>query len=98
MAIPPDDREARAPSGVLGGDLAGFPNGRRLADDVTDIEVRAIACGYGQILHDLLGVCTNAPNDQLTDGNEANSNENGFLPSFPYVAKPNNGYDHTGHR
>ena len=28
--------------GVLGGDLAGFPNGRRLADDVTDIELQAI--------------------------------------------------------
>jgi len=28
---------------VLGGDLAGFPNGRRLADDVTDIELRALA-------------------------------------------------------
>ena len=96
-AVPPTTVNP-SPYGVLAGDLAGFPNGRRLADDVTDIEVRAIACGYGQILHDLLGVCTNTPNDQLTDGNEANSNENGFLPSFPYVAKPNNGYDHTGHR
>src|SRR3954453_2030925 len=28
--------------GVLGGDVAGFPNGRRLADDVTDIELRVI--------------------------------------------------------
>ena len=36
--------------GVLGGDLAGFPNGRRLEDDVTDIELRALACGYGAVL------------------------------------------------
>src|SRR4029079_16070897 len=27
---------------VLDGDLQGFPNGRRLADDVTDIELRAV--------------------------------------------------------
>ena len=84
--------------GAIAGQLDGFPNGRRLGDDIIDIELRAAAEGYGPILHSLLGVCTNAPNDQLTDGNEANSNENGFLPSFPYVAKPNNGYDHTGHR
>src|SRR4029453_4536404 len=33
--------------GALGGDFAGFPNGRRLEDDVTDIELRALTCGYG---------------------------------------------------
>ena len=31
--------------GVLAGDTAGFPNGRRLADDVVDIELRVIAGG-----------------------------------------------------
>lgn len=30
--------------------LAGFPNGRRLEDDVVDIELRAFACGYGPIV------------------------------------------------
>jgi len=41
LAIPP----AKSPSifGVLGGDLAGFPNGRRVADDVFTIELRALA-------------------------------------------------------
>ena len=41
MAIPP----ASQPSifGVVGGDLAGFPNGRRVFDDVVSIELRAIA-------------------------------------------------------
>src|SRR4030095_9268402 len=33
--------------GLLAGDFAGFPNGRRLEDDVVDIELRAFACGYG---------------------------------------------------
>ena len=39
-AVPPD----RAPSrlGVIGGDLQGFPNGRRLADDVIDIELQVL--------------------------------------------------------
>ncbi|MCY1139684.1 DUF4331 domain-containing protein [Actinoplanes sp. Pm04-4] len=40
-AVPP----AKEPSkfGILGGDLAGFPNGRRIADDVVSISIRAIA-------------------------------------------------------
>jgi hypothetical protein len=40
-AIPP----AANPSnlGLLGGDLAGFPNGRRVFDDVATIELRALA-------------------------------------------------------
>ncbi len=37
--------------GVLGGDLAGFPNGRRVFDDVTTIELRAIAGVTYQLLH-----------------------------------------------
>ena len=38
-------RRVPAPSnlGILGGDLAGYPNGRRVFDDVTTIELRAIA-------------------------------------------------------
>ena len=92
---------------MLAGDLQGFPNGRRLADDVTDIELRAVACGYGSLLADpmVVGLCNFTPNNLIGDGaqgpaapQEADANENAFLPAFPYVAKPNNGYDHTGHR
>ena len=43
--------------GVLDADLCGFPNGRRLLDDVTDIEIRAVADGYGPILNAVLGRC-----------------------------------------
>src|SRR5579883_2191683 len=41
MAIAPSS----SPSilGILGGDVAGFPNGRRVSDDVVTIEVRAVA-------------------------------------------------------
>jgi hypothetical protein len=41
MAIPPSS--SPNPLGILGGDLAGFPNGRRVFDDVVTIEIRAIA-------------------------------------------------------
>ncbi|MEV6303567.1 DUF4331 domain-containing protein [Actinoplanes sp. NPDC051861] len=40
-AIPPAEKENKF--GVVGGDLAGFPNGRRIADDVVSISLRAIA-------------------------------------------------------
>ena len=40
-AIPPTRQPDRF--GVLGGDLAGFPNGRRVGDDVVSIALRAIA-------------------------------------------------------
>jgi len=81
--------------GALAGDFQGFPNGRRLADDVTDIEVRALACGYGPILAGALGLCNLSPNNILGDG--VNKNEENFLSRFPYVAPPNQGYKHTGH-
>jgi hypothetical protein len=37
------------PLGVPAGDLAGFPNGRRLEDDVTDVGLRVVADGYGEL-------------------------------------------------
>jgi hypothetical protein len=92
-AIAPSASPSRL--GVLDGDLGGFPNGRRLADDVTDIEIRAVACGYGSVLQSLLGLCNFSPNNVLGDGVDVN--ENAFLPNFPYVAAPNQGYAHTGH-
>ena len=93
-AIAPDGSED--PLGALAGDFQGFPNGRRLGDDVTDIEIRAVACGYGPILAGALGLCNLSPNNVVGDG--VNANENAFLSSFPYVAVPNRGYEHTGHK
>jgi len=93
-AIPPT--ATPNPLGALAGDFQGFPNGRRLVDDVTDIEVRALACGYGPILAAALGLCDLTPNNTLGDGVDVN--ENNFLTQFPYVAAPNRGYEHTGHR
>jgi Domain of unknown function (DUF4331) len=92
-AVPPTASPNRL--GVLAGDLQGFPNGRRLGDDVTDIELRAVACGYGSVLQGLLGLCNFAPNNLIGDGVDAN--ETTFAATFPYVAAPNRGYEHTGH-
>jgi hypothetical protein len=76
---------------VLDGDLAGFPNGRRLTDDVVDIELRAFAQGYGSFLNGLLGLPNKTPNNLLGDGVDANDLQ--FLPVFPYVALPHQGYE-----
>jgi hypothetical protein len=76
---------------VIDGDLAGFPNGRRLADDIVDIDLRAFAEGYGPILEGLLGLPNKSPNNQLGDGVDANDRP--FLASFPYVGTPHQGYE-----
>ena len=86
LSIPPAASPNRL--GVLAGDLAGFPNGRRLADDVVDIELRVVA----GVLVDGFNV---APNNQLGDGIDANDVP--YLPYFPYVAPPHNPRNHEHH-
>lgn len=82
--------------GVLNGDAAGFPNGRRLEDDVTDIELRAIADGYGTFLNTNFSLPNLTPNNTVGDG--VNENDMPFLDTFPYVATPHQGYEHTHHK
>jgi hypothetical protein len=90
--------------GLLAGEFAGFPNGRRLEDDVTDIELRAFACGYGPIVGPIIegfGFCKRSdevapnanrtPNNQLGDG--VDTNDKAFMTTFPYVASPHQGYE-----
>jgi hypothetical protein len=93
VAIPPAASPNRL--AVIEGDLAGFPNGRRLADDVTDIELRALAEGYGPVLNAVLGVPNRTPNNTLGDG--VDTNDVGFLSTFPYVATPHAGYESMPH-
>jgi hypothetical protein len=78
-AIKPSDNPSRL--GILGGDNAGFPNGRRPADDVVDIELRALAGGTP-----LTPDFNHAPNNQLGDGVDANDVP--LRQSFPYLADP----------
>jgi len=77
--------------GVLNGDFAGYPNGRRLEDDIVDIDLRAFAEGYGSILQSALGLPNRAPNNLLGDG--VDQNDKPFLTSFPYLAAPFQGYE-----
>ncbi len=71
--------------GLLGGDVAGFPNGRRVHDDVTDIALRAVAGGTP------FTPATNvAPNNALGDGVSFNP-EGPLLNRFPYLLPPNQG-------
>jgi hypothetical protein len=72
--------------GLLAGQNDGFPNGRRLIDDVTDIELRALAGGTP-----FTPAFNHAPNNALTDG--VDSNDKPFLTAFPYVPAPKSGYD-----
>jgi hypothetical protein len=81
LGVPPSATPNRF--GVLANDLAGFPNGRRLADDVTDIELRVIA---GALLKPEQG----GKNIPLGDG--VDQNDKPFRSSFPYVALPNDGF------
>ncbi len=76
-SIPPSAQPNRL--GVLGGDLQGFPNGRRPADDALDISVQALegAAVSGIVL-------------PLAAGDRVDRNDVPFGTAFPYVALPNN--------
>ena len=72
--------------GVIAGDNQGFPNGRRPADDVVDIALRAVAGGT------VLTPATNiAPNNVLSDGVDAVDASQPFLTQFPFLADPTPG-------
>jgi hypothetical protein len=95
MAIPPTTTN---PSnlGLVGGDPAGYPNGRRVFDDVATIELRAIAgatlplvdksykpdAAAGAISMGL----TSGPTDLTALGTEK------YLPEFPYLGVPTSGF------
>jgi hypothetical protein len=64
--------------GVLANDIQGFPNGRRLTDDVVDITLQAAG-----------GILTGANVSSLGDG--VDHNDVPFRSSFPYLALPHSG-------
>jgi hypothetical protein len=84
--------------------MDGFPNGRRLEDDVTRIELQAVAgvvlaavglwyddrtIGNSPLSPDLLAV--------LGYRTGVENNDKAFKTSFPYVASPWSGYgNHSG--
>ena len=67
---------------MLAGDNAGFPNGRRLADDVVDLS--SGSCGWsGGVLK----------GNKLPLGDGVDQNDEAFRTTFPYVAAPHDGFD-----
>jgi len=87
VAIPP----AKNPNmlGLVGGDLAGWPNGRRLTEDVTTEAIRALA-----------GLTYRLVNKSYTPDDAASQVTQGLTPlpnrsqdTFPYVSTPHDGYD-----
>jgi hypothetical protein len=79
MGVPPAANPNRF--GVLAGDVAGFPNGRRLTDDVVDIELRVIA---GALL---------SPPKNIPLGDGVDRNDTPFRSQFPYVAPAADGFN-----
>lgn len=79
-SIAPKPAEAQSNLGVLGGDTAGFPNGRRPGDDVVDIELR-VAMG-------VLLPQADAPSGQLAYTDGATVKATDFRNTFPYLNTP----------
>lgn len=67
--------------GLLARDRQGFPNGRRLGDDVVDIELQALAGAW-------TAGAPGTPVSALTAGDRVDGNDTAFGPRFPYVAPP----------
>jgi hypothetical protein len=91
-AIPPASNPS--PFGLLGGDLAGFPNGRRPQDDIVAVELRAIAGATYPLVNNkytpdaAAGQLTQGIAVPMTDGDGAR-----YTASFPYLGSPHDGYD-----
>jgi hypothetical protein len=89
--------------GYLGGDPAGFPNGRRVFDDVATIELRAVAGATLPLVDPsfkpdaAVGTVGTDPNTVisfgLTNGNDPTAKgTESYLSSFPYLGTPYSGY------
>jgi len=72
--------------GVIAGDPAGYPNGRRPGDDVVDITLR-VAMGKLYALG-LYGQPSDAPSGSLAFTDGAYTDDTNYLKSFPYVRPP----------
>jgi hypothetical protein len=80
-----------SPLGLLGGDIAGYPNGRRVFDDVVTIELRAIAGVTYPFVASPSGSFTpdgaaGVVSEQLTPAADR------YLPGFPYLGTPHDGF------
>src|SRR5262249_6925504 len=90
VAIPPSSNPSAL--GILGGDLPGYPNGRRLADDIVAIDLRPFAGATYKLVAPTYtpdvaaGLLTQQPFSPASPG------ANRYLPAFPYVGTPYDGF------
>lgn len=89
LAVPPTAEPN--PIGLIAGDAAGFPNGRRPIDDVVAIELRAVAGATIPLVDP--SFTPDAASAGLTDGT-TNTNPP-YLDTFPYLGTPAGGYQTT---
>jgi hypothetical protein len=94
MAIRPTTSPSNL--GVVGNDAAGYPNGRRVFDDVVTIELRALAGATLPLVNK--SYTADAAVSQVTDGLTSGPNDTtalgteNYLPSFPYLGVPYSGF------
>jgi hypothetical protein len=95
LAIPPTTSGA-SNLGLLGKDVAGFPNGRRVFDDVVTIELRAVAGATLPLVDKTFtpdaaaGAVTDGLTSSTTDVTAKGDEQ--YLPSFPYLGVPHSGF------
>ncbi|MGZ4702961.1 MAG: DUF4331 domain-containing protein [Ilumatobacteraceae bacterium] len=98
VAIPPTPAGQRNLFGILGGDLAGFPNGRRVQDDIIAIELRAVAGATVPLVNPAF--TPDGAAAVLRDG-ASGSDATGatppttvsYLETFPFLDNPKSGYE-----
>ena len=79
----PTNPASASREGLLGGDVDGFPNGRRLGDDITDIELQVVA-----------GALIGNPNSV---GDSVDANDVNFNSAFPFLGFAHSGAEVAGH-
>jgi len=92
MAVPP----TKSPKllGLVGGDAAGFPNGRRVSDDVVTIELRAIAgATYPLVNKDFTPDGAAGLIYDIENPNQTDTPPVSYLSKFPYLNHPDSGFD-----
>lgn len=80
--------------GVLGGDACGFPNGRRLSDDVVEIELLAVAGAAYEVLDDRDASFSFDPAFVAVLDDNVDMNDVPFRDSFPYFGLAQSGQEH----
>jgi len=102
LSVPPTAPALQRRLGVLAGDMAGWPNGRRPNDDVTDIALRVVAgalLGPVPNLGDGVNFDIAAPGAGTADGpgygttagNALDVTSNGIAIEFPFLPTPHDG-------